>query len=99
MEKTNFQMIMGLIDMKFQPKQWGVLDASEIKTLREAFNIGARTNLELQNLRDFVVLYFSTRKATERERKHYKKLDSLHDLMSGICGVIDDEKIERGMEV
>lgn len=82
---TNYKMLR---DFKgFKPKRFGILDADEVREIRRHFRIGGRSNIGLQNLRDFVVLYYSKSKPEDM------------DIMSGIVGVIDEEKIKRGMEV
>lgn len=85
--KTNFHMLR---DLNFKPKNFGVLSGDEVEILKEYFQIDERSNIELQNLRDFVVMYFSEKKRDDFET---------YDLMSGIVGVIDAEKWKRGMEV
>ena len=90
-DKTNFQM---LIDFdKFKPASHGFLTSDEVDTIRKNFAIGERTDVELQNLRDFIVLYYSSRTISEKD--NFDRLD----IMSGICGVIDMEKAQRGLEV
>ncbi len=84
--KTNYHMLKSL---DFKAKHHGWLEEDEVNTLRKHFCIGERSDIDLQNLRDFVVLYFSG-KTRDME---------IHDLMSGIVGVIDNEKNNRGLEV
>lgn len=86
--KSNYQMLR-TFDY-FEPQRLGVLNCNEVQEIRNHFNITTRSNVELQNLRDFVVMYYSQ-----------KGRDDLvaWDIMSGICGVIDEEKFSRGMEV
>lgn len=85
--KSNFQMLKEFKD--FKPQHMGFLTSCEMDRIEQHFAIKERSNVELQNLRDFVVMYYSeTAKSLE---------DS--DVMSGIVGVIDLEKVNRGMEV
>ena len=85
--KSNFQMLREF--KNFKPQSFGFLTSEEMDKIKNHFAIKERSNVELQNLRDFVVMYYSeTAKSLE---------DS--DVMSGIVGVIDLEKVNRGMEV
>ena len=88
--KTNFHMLR---EFKMKPKHFGVLNSDEVKQIRNHFQIEERTNIDLQNFRDFVVMYYS--RITNDDIVDMER----HDLMSGITGVIDDEKWNRGMEV
>ncbi len=89
---TNFHMIRNLGDWK--PKRHGVLSGPEVEHLRKHFHIGERSNVELQNFRDFAVMYYA-----HKTEKNQSGWDDDWDLMSAITGVIDSEKISRGMEV
>ncbi len=86
--ETNFHMVK---NFNFKPEHFGVLNEKEIQTIKNHFKIEERNNTELQNLRDFVVLYYST----------INKVHDIYtsDLVSGIVGVIDDEKWNRGMVI
>lgn len=90
--KSNYQMLLSIKEWK--PKYFGFLLADEVKYLRDVFEIADRTDNELQNLRDFVVMYYSLKFYTDKKDKL-----SNNDVMSAICGVIDGEKMERGMEI
>lgn len=54
--KTNFQMIMDIRD--FRPETRGFTSIGEIKMLMNHFGLDSMSLLELQNLRDMVVLMF-----------------------------------------
>ena len=85
--KSNFQMLR---EFKFEPRQFGILSGEEVKKIRDYFQIEERSNVDLQNLRDFVVLFYDLKK---------EKSMGAYDVMSGIVGMIDEEKWKRGMEV
>ena len=86
--KTNYQM---LDDFKFfKPVERGILAADEVEYIEETFEIPNRNDVELQNLRDFIVLFYGTQYENDLDK---------WDIMSGICGVIDREKFKRGMPV
>ena len=89
--KSNYQMLLSIKEWK--PKHLGFLLADEVKYLKDVFEIADRTDNELQNLRDFVVMYYSLKFYTDKNKL------SNNDVMSAICGVIDGEKMERGMEI
>jgi hypothetical protein len=91
-ELTNFQMIR---EFKLKPEHFGILSGEEVEAIRTHFNIANRTNVELQNLRDFIVMFFSHEVASDDKRPTLEQTD----LMSAITGVIDQEKVARGMEV
>jgi hypothetical protein len=73
---------------EWKPRHFGFVSADEVKYLRDIFAIADRTDNELQNLRDFVVMYYCLKPSM-----------SNNDIMSAICSVIDGEKMERGMEI
>ena len=85
--KTNFHMLR---ELNFKAESFGVLSGKEVEYLKNYFQLDERSNVELQNLRDFVVMYFSGKTRDNLET---------YDLLSGIVGVIDQVKWERGMEV
>ena len=91
--KTNYQMLMEL--KEFKPYRQGILNNTEVTMLKAVLRLDERSDVELQNLRDFVVMYYSMKieDATPKDRM------TQMDIMSGICGVIDNEKWNRGMEV
>ena len=89
--KSNYQMLLSIKEWK--PRQFGFLFDDEMMYLRDVFKIADRTDNELQNLRDAVVMYYTI--------KFYKEKPTTtnSDIMSGICYVIDCEKVKRGMAV
>ena len=90
--KTNYQMIISF--KNFQPVNRGWISGDESALIRKHFEITERTDVELQNLRDFIVMYYGI----EVEKHHDKTLDIM-DKMSAITAIIDDEKWTRGLEV
>ncbi len=85
---TNFVMVKEL-NKAFAPKRAGVSSADEVALIRKSLCIKEMDNLQLQNLRDFVVMFYNAIDATREDM----------DKMSAIVGVIDNEKFSRGMEV
>lgn len=84
-QKTNFHMLR---ELNFKPRNFGILTGDEVDYLRDYFQLEERSDLDLQNLRDFVVMCFAKEDSLEKQ-----------DIMSGLIGVIDLEKTNRGMEV
>lgn len=55
--RTNFQMV---VDFKeYMPARRGFTSNEEMQRIAEHFHLTEMTALELQNLRDFVVLFYS----------------------------------------
>lgn len=94
--KSNYQMLVAFKD--WTPNRTGWVNEDEIKTINEHFKLKERTDVELQNLRDFVVLYYSTHKINNDKLTPREKWIQM-DIMSALTGVIDIEKVNRGLEV
>ena len=56
--KTDFHAIKELKE-KFTPVQRGIVAADEVKMIREMLELDHRNNIELQNIRDTVVMLYS----------------------------------------
>lgn len=89
--KSNYQMLLSIKTWK--PREFGFLLDDEIMYIRDVFKIYDRTDIELQNLRDFVCMYYALEFTKE------KPTMSSSDKMSAITYVIDCEKVKRGMAV
>lgn len=96
MDRTDASMLMKLKD-KFRPAARGVLSAAEVDLVEATLQIKARTNVELQNVRDMAVMFWG-RLADPSTGGPAATIDRMDEL-SGICGVIDMEKSRRGMPV
>lgn len=92
--KSNFQMLKEF--EYFIPKNEGFLEKDEVELIRKHFQIAERSDIELQNLRDFVVMYFM--KMIPDPETGVGRMFML-DVMSGLTGVIDVEKSKRGLPV
>ena len=97
MDKSNFQMCKEIMD--YELKEYGRINQKEVEDIKNIFKIINRTNIELQNLRDFVVMYFSKNVSKYDIVKEKEKVRTMMDKMSAICAVIDEEKWNRGMPV
>lgn len=103
--KTNYQMLSDFEPFNFQNRGW--INRSEKTIIKENFKIAERTDVDLQNLRDFVVMFYSSKVKEEiafndsLKEKDRKSIDTfeLMDRMSAIVAVIDEEKFNRGLEV
>lgn len=94
--KTDFHAIMELKD-RYTPAQRGIVNDSEEELINATLELKSRTNIELQNVRDMVVMLYG--KFANHEGNDVQKVMELMDAMSAICGVIDQNKLERGMAV
>lgn len=90
---TNFQMLR---TFKYEPDAFGFCTPDEVRQIKDHFKIKERSNVELQNLRDFVVMYYDF---LRNEMSTRDAIFALSDALSAITGVIDNEKYHRGMEV
>lgn len=95
--KSNYQMLREFKD--FKPQLYGILSKAEMHIIRERFEIGKRSEIDLYNLRDFVMLYYDDLGHDELVNNRYKEFRKLQNIMSGIVGVIDAEIARRGMAV
>ena len=93
--KSNYQMLVTFKD--WTPQKWGWVTNDEVDIINKHFAIKERSSIELQNLRDFVVMYYSIKMDNDSLTPREKFTQS--DIMSAITGVIDIEKNRRGMEV
>lgn len=93
---TNFHMLRNFV---YSPEHKGWCTDSEVRQIENHFHIKERTNVELQNLRDFVVMYYAEKSNKAREKGNDKEFWHITDTMSAITGVIDHHKFNRGMEV
>lgn len=91
--KTNFQMLQEFKD--FKPAVFGFLSEEECDKIRKHFMIPQRSDIELQNLRDFIVMFY-TREAPDSRKSEFM---TQMDIMSGLTSVIDNEKFDRGLSV
>lgn len=95
--RTDYHAIMELRG-KYVPARPGIASAAEIAMIREVLEISARNDIELQNVRDMTVMLYGRWADRKRESDIPAAMD-LMDAMSAICGVIDAEKLDRGLPV
>lgn len=94
--KTNFQMVK---TYEHNVKNKGFCTEEEVNRIKEHFNIKNRQDIELQNLRDFIVMYYSNKSKEIDIVINYDEVMKISDAMSAITYIIDMEKINRGMEI
>lgn len=90
---TNFQMVIQL-DKKYIPERKGYANGEEVKLIRNTLCITEMDVLQLRNLRDFVVLYYS-----QESDKNNDRFWTDRDKMSSIVSVIDLQLLNLGEEV
>lgn len=56
--RTNFQMVREFTD--YMPEDRHVTSREEMQRIADHFGLAEMTSLELQNLRDFVVLFYTS---------------------------------------
>lgn len=96
--KTDTSAVRELKD-KYSPKTRGILTKSEIDLIQNTLEIQTRTDIELQNIRDVTVILYGQYAGRHTEKGEHDEAMACMDAMSGICGVIDREKVKRGMPV
>lgn len=92
--KTNFQNLREL-DKQYTPQVRGVINPVEICMVKRILDMDTMTEIELRNLRDFVVMFYSKHKDIEDMDTMLKRIDK----MSAITAVIDSELIDKGYEI
>ena len=94
--KPDFDAIQEL-DAVYSPKTRGVSTADEVATIKTVLGIQHRTNIELQNIRNAVVMLYGQK--ADSAKTDVNKCLKIMDAMSAIVQVIDEEKSKRGMPV
>lgn len=94
MTKTNFTLVREL-DEKYHPQTRGFVSAQEVNLITETLELENATELELRNMRDFVVIYLGDK---------FEKADGTADFeawdkMSAITHVIDTVLFDKGCAV
>ena len=87
--KTNFLMLRELLE-KYHPKTRGFVSSEESELIKTALHLKEMNVLALRNLRDFTVLFISSKENDIREN---------WDKLSAITFVIDLEILNKGEEV
>ena len=96
--KTNYQMLSTL-DAVFTPMQRGVISATEFDIVKRTLYISRMDELALRNLRDFAVMYYTTKVEKLQESKQYDDAFAMLDRMSAVTSVVDSQIVKLGGEV
>lgn len=97
--KTDYNTIKELKEV-YRPAQRGIVNGAEVEQISTVLEIKSRNDIELQNVRDMVVMLYSRWSEAARVKEGcVQETMELMDAMSAICCVIDQEKFNRGLEV
>ena len=96
--KTDFQEIAAL-QASYEPKHRGVVTEDEAKKIKDILELENRSEIELHNVRDMVVMLYDQRVDSAREAGDMVEFDKLRDAMSAIVSIIDGEMFDKGIEV
>lgn len=88
--RTNFQMIYSF--KEYAPAQRGFTSSEEIAEIADHFDLDKMSVLDMQNLRDMVVLLYREWSRSARENSNWDEFDRLTDAMQSITTVIDHYK-------
>lgn len=93
--KTDFNALQEL-KYFYTPETRGIVTNSEATLIRDILELEQRNDIELQNIRDMMVMLYSQMAGREADGGGHKKAMQTMDAMSAICAVIDQEKFKRG---
>ena len=93
--KTNYQMLKEL-EKQYKPEKYGWMNAKEQELVSSILEIKYRDILDLRNLRDIVVMFYSL---LTREQEKVRGTNINMDKMSAITYLIDSRIVELGGEV
>lgn len=96
--KSDYKMVVEL-KSRYIPVKTGIVSADEKELIREVLEISSRNNIELQNIRDMVVMLYSQWIDTQHQKKDIPAAIQMMDIMSAVTYIIDQEKIKRGLPV
>jgi len=88
--KTNFQMTQEL--KNWFPEHLGIISGEEAQKIFDTFQLAERDEINLRNLRDFCVMFYS------KDRDDEKELIKNMDKVSAIVAVIDEKLLSIGAE-
>ena len=89
--KTNFKGIMEVQELWNTQFVKGFVSATTVKKVAEILELEERTDMELQNLRDFTVMYFDGIASDARRDGDWDLFDKCKDCSSAVVSIIDTE--------
>jgi hypothetical protein len=79
-----------IVDFKeYAPETAGITSLNEVRKITDHFEIEGKSALDLQNLRDMVVLVYGDWMRAERKLNNWEEFDRLSEAMQSITAVID----------
>lgn len=96
--KTNYRMLMELRE-EYKPAKRGVVSMDEIYKINEMLELDGRSELDLRNLRDFVVMAHFLEGETLDSEGRVEEMLAVHDRCSAITAVIDQKILNMGAEI
>lgn len=94
--KTDYHAVLELKRV-YIPSIRGIVTADEEELIRKVLEINDRNNIELQNVRDTVVMMYSRWAGSPKRADNISTIAKVLDAMSAICCVVDQEKSKRGL--
>ena len=86
------------LDKAYVPAQKGIISEDEMMLVRKRLELEARSDIELQNIRNTVVMFYANMNQSDQKADPLALMASI-DKMSAICAAIDMEKNKRGLPV
>lgn len=97
--RTDYHSILELKKV-FKPETCGFVTKREAALIRETLELDTRSDIELQNIRDMVVMLYGQMFAEHaRSKQGHDEAGSYLDARSAITHVIDSVKLQRGLEI
>lgn len=94
--KTDIQSVMAL-KKQFTLTQRGIISQTDEETIRQVLELGQRNFIELQNVRDTVVLLYIRWAGSPQLANNIPAIKKAVDTMCAICYVINQEMSKREM--
>jgi len=96
--KSNYEALTSIINYweSGVDIEWGFIVKEQIDLIKSTFQFELRSNVELQDLRDFVVIFLSKREDNYISQSKPDMYHKIADCKSAVTHVIDVEKSERG---
>lgn len=96
--KTDYRAVMELRKV-YTPANRGIVTDGEEKLIREILELDSRNDIELQNIRDTVVMLYVRWAGSPKKSGSIPAIVGVMDAMSSVCCIIDTEKSKRGLSL